>query len=84
MKLKTKKQTKNTTKTWFFEKFNKNDKPLARFTEEKNQERENKESNSVLTVYNLPYLVNSQVILLFFNIVKTPQFLGILRIFSCI
>ena len=36
--------TINKTKRWFFEKINKIDKPLARFTKKKNK-REREESN---------------------------------------
>ena len=35
----------NKTKSWFFEKINKIDKPLARVIKKKNQEKKREESN---------------------------------------
>ena len=35
----------NKTKTWFFEKINKINKPLARFIKKKKKKREREESN---------------------------------------
>ena len=35
----------NTTKSWFFEKINKIDKPLARFIKKKKEEEESNQQN---------------------------------------